>query len=467
MKYVSTRGTAPELEFEDVLLAGLARDGGLYVPKSWPVFTAEQIRAFAGQPYCDVAFEVMAPFVGNSIPEDEFRALLKEAYGGFSHRAVAPLVQAESNLFIAELYHGPTLAFKDFAMQILGRLMDRALIKRGERATILGATSGDTGGAAIEAFRGRRAIDIFILHPAGRVSDVQRRQMTSASEENVFNIALEGTFDDCQHVVKGLFNDLEFRDQYRITGVNSINWARIMAQVVYYFTAGVSLGAPARPVSFSVPTGNFGDVFAGFVAHKMGLPIEQLVVATNVNDILVRVLETGIYEPQGVTATYSPSMDIQVSSNFERLLFEMAGRDSGRVSSLMEDLATKGKFQLSENELAPMRGLFKGVCIDEAQTFETIKSLYVDNHYVIDPHSAIALEAGRQSATGGVPMICLSTAHPAKFPDVVEKATGTPPPQPTRLQAQLKDEERFEVLDNDLEAVKAYVAGQTGLGGSA
>lgn len=466
MKYVSTRGTAPTLEFEDVLLAGLARDGGLYVPEAWPRFSTDEIAAMAGKPYSDVAFEVMAPFVGEAVPGDELKALIDDAYAGFAHKAVAPAVQADSNLFILELFHGPTLAFKDFAMQILGRLMDRALINRGERATIVGATSGDTGGAAIEAFRGREQIDIFILHPHGRVSDVQRRQMTTARESNVFNIAVEGTFDDCQHIVKALFNDLGFRDDYRLTGVNSINWARIMAQVVYYFTAAVALGAPSRPVSFAVPTGNFGDVFAGYVAQKMGLPVERLVVATNVNDILVRTLEGGTYEPLGVTATFSPSMDIQVSSNFERLLFEMSGRDAARVTALMDDLRAKGSFTLSENELAPMRALFSARRVDEEETFKTIAAQYSDNAYVIDPHSAIALEAGRQCQTGAVPMVALSTAHPAKFPDVVTKATGARVEQPQRLVDQLHDKERFEVLANDEGAVKAYIVQHTRAGGA-
>lgn len=458
MKYVSTRGDAPCLEFEDVLLAGLARDGGLYVPESWPRFSADEIAAMRGKPYTEVAYQVMAPFVGDAIEELEFRALIEEAYDGFQHQAVAPLVQMTPQLWLLELFHGPTLAFKDFAMQILGRLMDRALQKRGERATILGATSGDTGGAAIEAFRGRDSIDIFILHPHGRVSDVQRRQMTTAREANVFNIALEGNFDDCQAVVKALFNDHDFRDGQKVTGVNSINWARIMAQIVYYFTAAAALGSPERLVSFSVPTGNFGDVFAGFVAQQMGLPIERLVVATNVNDILVRTLEAGEYRPDGVTATYSPSMDIQVSSNFERLIFEMAGRDAGRVKSLMEDLATKGRFKLSENELAPMRALFSGVRVDEQETFKTIARCHTDNDYVIDPHSAIGLSAAAHHARNGEPMVALATAHPAKFPDVVREATGGEVAQPERLVAQLHEEERVEILPNELEAVKAYIA---------
>ncbi len=463
MKYVSTRGQAPVLEFEDVMLSGLARDGGLYVPETWPTFSAEQIEALRGCSYQEIAFQVMFPFVSSSIDEAEFKELIDQAYSGFSHRAVAPLVQMDDNLWLLELFHGPTLAFKDFAMQILGLLMDRALIKRGERATILGATSGDTGGAAIEAFRGREQIDIFILHPHGRVSDVQRRQMTTAVEENVFNIALEGTFDDCQAMVKAMFNDHEFRDGMKVTGVNSINWARIMAQIVYYFTAAVALGSPNRPLSFAVPTGNFGDVFAGFVAHKMGLPIEKLVVATNVNDILVRTLEAGTYKPDGVTATYSPSMDIQVSSNFERLMFEMAGRDATRISSLMDDLSSKGEFQLSENELAPMRDLFIGMRIDEDETVARIQAEFGDNNYIIDPHSAIALEAGARLSqeANDVPMIALATAHPAKFPDVVTDATGADVPQPARLIAQLKSEERVSKLPNDLATVSQFIADKT------
>lgn len=464
MKYVSTRGAAQPLDFEEVMLAGLARDGGLYVPEDWPTFNEDEISAMAGLPYAEVAFRVMLPFIGGTVPEDELKALINDAYNGFSHNAVAPLVQADSNIFIAELFHGPTLSFKDFAMQILGRLMDRALIQRGERATILGATSGDTGGAAIEAFRGRSAIDIFILHPSGRVSEVQRRQMTTAREENVFNIALEGTFDDCQHVVKALFNDLEFRDQYRITGVNSINWARIMAQVVYYFTTATALGAPYRPISFSVPTGNFGDVFAGFVARKMGLPIETLVVATNVNDILVRTLESGVYEPRGVNATYSPSMDIQVSSNFERLLFEMTGRDAARVASLMADLQKTGGYRLSENELEPMRAVFSARRVDEETTYSTIDRVYRENDYVIDPHSAIALEAGASLQTGDVPMVALATAHPAKFPEVVGKATGDTVRAPARLKEQLMDEERVTTLANDFELIKRHIAAETRAG---
>ena len=366
LRYVSTRGTAPALGFEDVMLTGLARDGGLYVPESWPRLAPSDIEALAGLPYAEIAARVMEPFVGSDIPQNEFSELVEQAYATFSHEAVTPLIEMGPDQWLLELFHGPTLAFKDIAMQLLARLMDRALQRRKARATIVGATSGDTGGAAIEAFAGREAIEIFILHPHGRVSDVQRRQMTTSSAENVHNIAIEGTFDDCQALLKGLFNDLERRDRLSLAGVNSINWARIMAQSVYYFVSAVALGAPGRGVSFCVPTGNFGDVFAGYAASRMGLPVNRLVIATNVNDILVRTLKTGRYEPNEVVATSSPSMDIQVSSNFERLVFEAAGRDANRVCHLMDGLAEQGGFTLSDDELASLRALFSAIAVDEA-----------------------------------------------------------------------------------------------------
>ncbi len=457
MRYVSTRGTAPILGFEDALLAGLARDGGLYVPEEWLVFSKEKIRSFAGKSYQDTAYEVMAPFVGDSIPEGEFRALIDDAYAGFQHSAVAPLVQMGANDWILELFHGPTLAFKDFAMQVLARLMDRALKARGRRATIVGATSGDTGGAAIEAFRGCEVIDIFILHPHGRVSDVQRRQMTTAQEENVINIALEGTFDDCQAIVKTLFNDLDFRDKAALAGVNSINWGRIMAQVVYYFTAATSLGAPDREVSFSVPTGNFGDIFAGFVAKQMGLNIKQLVIATNVNDILARTIETGTYQTREVVATQSPSMDIQVSSNFERLLFELAGRDGTRVCELMDDLKNRGAFSLTQGEQGQLLETFAAFRIDEEETRNVISSVYNRNGYIADPHSAVGIGAAGKLGDDGVPKVALATAHPAKFPDTVEKTTGRLPDSPKQLTSRLEAEERYVVLENSAEAVSNLI----------
>ncbi|MGE3626431.1 MAG: threonine synthase, partial [Hyphomicrobiales bacterium] len=444
VRYVSTRGTAPILGFEDAMLAGLARDGGLYVPEAWPAMSPGDIAALAGMSYAAAAARVMQPFVEDDIPQAEFARITDAAYATFSHKAVAPLVQLAPNQWLLELFHGPTLAFKDVAMQLLARLMDRALERRGRRVTIVGATSGDTGGAAIEAFRGRDSIDIFILHPHGRVSDVQRRQMTSAPEANVHNIAVEGTFDDCQTIVKSLFNDLALRDRLSLAAVNSINWARIMAQTVYYFTAAAALGAPHRELSFSVPTGNFGDIFAGYVARKMGLPIHRLVIATNINDILVRALHSGRYESRDVVATSSPSMDIQISSNFERLVFEACGRDAGHVRSLMDGFAKSGHFTLSRNILDAMGGLFDARSADEAATAATIARVAQETGYIADPHTAVGLYAARQEEAG-VPVVTLATAHPAKFPEAVARACGLEPAQPGRLRAVMTARERYEV----------------------
>ncbi|GBF26506.1 threonine synthase [bacterium MnTg02] len=456
--YVSTRGSATNFGFEDVLLTGLARDGGLFLPGAWPQFSPEDIRELAGLPYPEAALKIMLPFVRECISEDEFQTLLNDAYAGFAHRAVAPLVQIGPNDWVLELFHGPTLAFKDFAMQVLARLMDRTLKSRNARATIIGATSGDTGGAAIEAFRGREAIDIFILHPEGRVSDVQRCQMTTALEANVHNIALEGTFDDCQAIVKALFNDHEFRDRHSLAGVNSINWARIMGQIVYYFTAAVSLGAPDRAVRFCVPTGNFGDIYAGFAAKQMGLPIARLVIATNINDILKRVLETGNYQPQNVVATQSPSMDIQVSSNFERLLFTLCGRDSERVKALMDELRAQHQFTLSDQEFGELKSLFSVYRVDETETVEIIRRLYQETGYIADPHTAVGIGAAMKTPKDpSSPMIALATAHPAKFPDTVERAIGRELDQPEILSDKLSAQERFTVLHNDYAAVAHFI----------
>jgi len=460
VKYVSTRGNAPELGFEDVLLTGLARDGGLYVPKAWPSFSPDEIAALAGKSYCEVAYQVMTPFVGGEIPADEFRAIIEDAYASFSHKAVVPLVQLTANDWLLELFHGPTLAFKDVAMQVLGRLMDRALQARGARATIIAATSGDTGGAAIEAFKGRDAIDVFVMFPDGRVSDVQRRQMTTPTEANVHTIALEGHFDDCQDMVKALFNDHEFRDSMRLAGVNSINWGRIMAQVVYYFTSAVALGAPRRRVSFTVPTGNFGDIFAGFVARRMGLPIEQLVIASNENDILDRMMKTGRYEMRGVTATSSPSMDIQISSNFERLLFEVMGRDARGVGRKMDGLRQSGAFTVDKEALTALRqdlGFSSGSC-SEAETAAMIKSAKHDYGMIIDPHSAVALHvAAGLERDPAIPMVILSTAHPAKFPAVIEAALGSPPAAPQIITRQRMMTERQQRLANDMSEVMKFI----------
>lgn len=457
MRYVSTRSEAPVLGFSDVLLAGLARDGGLYVPESWPEISAAEIADLAGRPYAEVALAIVSRFVGDDIPADELAAMIEASYAGFGHPAVTPLVQIGANHFLLELSHGPTLAFKDVAMQFLGRVMDHVLAKRGLRATIVGATSGDTGGAAIEAFRGRERVDVFIMYPHGRVSDVQRRQMTTAADDNVHAIAVEGTFDDTQSLLKGMFNHFSFRDRIGLTGVNSINWARVVAQVVYYFVAATALGSPHRKVSFTVPTGNFGDVFAGWVAARMGLPIERLVIATNVNDILHRTLETGVYAQREVIATTSPSMDIQISSNFERLLFEATGRDGASVARLMAGLAQARAFTLPDEALAAIRARFSSGRADEAETAATIAATLSATGRLVDPHTAVAIAVAGRFLEEGVPMITLSTADPAKFPDAVEAATGVRPGLPARLEGLFEREEHFTVVPADLGEIERFV----------
>lgn len=457
MKYSSSRGEAPVLEFSDVLLQGLARDGGLYLPETWPQFDAETIASFAGKSYQDVAFTVIQPFIGEDIPEDDLKAMIAEAYAGFRHPAVTPLVQTGANTFVLELFHGPTLAFKDVAMQLLGRLMDYVLAKRGQRATIVGATSGDTGGAAIEAFRGRDRTDIFILFPDGRVSNVQRRQMTTPAEDNVHALALTGNFDDCQAIVKGMFNHFAFRDRVALSGVNSINWARILAQIVYYFVAGAALGSPHRKVSFTVPTGNFGDIFAGYAAMKMGLPVEKLIVATNVNDILARTLETGRYEKRGVKPTLSPSMDIQVSSNFERLLAEVCGRDGEAVRRMMNQLVQSGSFEIESGPLNEMRAHFGAGRCNEEETAATISETWKEAGYLLDPHTAIGVHVAKAHDDGSVPMVVLGTAHPAKFPDAVEKASGVRPELPDNLKDMMTAEERQQVLAAEQNVVERFI----------
>jgi threonine synthase len=459
LRYISTRGEAPELTFVDVTLAGLARDGGLYVPDSWPVFSPDQIAALAGRPYAEVACEVIRPFVGGTISDADLARMAREAYGTFRHPAVAPLTQLNPSTFMLELFHGPTLAFKDLAMQLLARLMDHALAERRERATIVVATSGDTGGAAAEAFRGRDNIDLIALYPHGRISQVQRRMMTTPREANVHAVAIEGTFDDCQAIVKGMFNHHAFRDRVRLSGVNSINWARIVAQVVYYFTAAVALGAPHRKVAFTVPTGNFGDIFAGYVAQRMGLPIERLVIATNVNDILARTISTGIYEVRGVTPTTSPSMDIQVSSNFERLLFDAYGRDPAPVRAAMGSLGQSRRFEVAAQPLAEIRSRFSADRADEDETAATIRSVRKEAGYLIDPHTAVALAvAEKERRDGAAPMVVLSTAHPAKFPDAVKAACGVTPELPEWLADLGTRAERVTVLPNDQGAVERFIS---------
>jgi len=458
VRYVSTRGEVPPLGFMDVTLAGLARDGGLYVPETWPRLSAETIAGFAGRPYAEVAVEVIRPFVGDSISESDLSRLAREAYGAFRHPAVVPIAQFGASTFLLELFHGPTLAFKDVAMQLLARLMDHALAARGEHTTIVVATSGDTGGAAVEAFRGRERADLFVLFPQGRISDVQRRMMTTATDNNVHAIAVEGTFDDCQALVKGLFNHHAFRDRVRLSGVNSINWARIVAQVVYYFTAAATLGAPHRKVAFTVPTGNFGDIFAGYVAERMGLPIDRLVIATNVNDILARTLSTGTYDVREVVATSSPSMDIQVSSNFERLLFEATGRDAAQVRAMMGSLAQAGRFSLSSQALSKIRALFNAERADEEETAATIRTTLRETSRLVDPHTAVALAvAEKETRDPAIPMIVLGTAHPAKFPDVVEAACGVRPGLPDWLSDLPERSERVTPMPVDQAAIEKFI----------
>lgn len=456
MDYVSTRGQAPRLGFGAAMMTGLARDGGLYVPETVPQFSAAEIAAMAGLPYEDMAFRVMRPFIGGFFGDDEFRGLLARAYAGFGHAARAPLVQLGPNHFLMELFHGPTLAFKDFAMQIIGQMMQAALAKTGERITIVGATSGDTGSAAIEAFRGLANVDVFILFPHGRVSEVQRRQMTTPVEANVHALAMDGDFDDCQARLKDMFNDFAFRDGVRLAGVNSINWARVLAQVVYYFHAATALGAPHRKISFTVPTGNFGDIFAGHVAKRMGLPIDRLVIATNQNDILDRALRGGDYRTSGVRPSISPSMDIQVSSNFERALFDALGRDGGAVRALMEGLRQGGGFSIPEAALAALRGEFDSGRASEDETRATIARVLAQSGELLCPHSAVGVKVAEEHV-GLTPMVTLATAHPAKFPDAVQAASGIRPALPPRMADLFERPERMTRVPNDLAALKALV----------
>ena len=455
MRYVSTRGQAPELSFEEAMLTGLARDGGLYVPAEIPQMSQGDIAALAGVSYEEAAFRIMRPFIGDTFTDAEFQDIIARAYASFGHDARAPLKQLGDNHFLLELFHGPTLAFKDFAMQLIGQLFQAALTRRGDRVTIVGATSGDTGSAAMEAFRGLDNVDVFILFPHGRVSEVQRRQMTTVSEANAHALAITGTFDDAQARVKDMFNDFAFRDNVRLAGVNSINWARVLAQVVYYFTSAVSLGAPHRPVSFTVPTGNFGDIFAGYIARSMGLPIEKLVVATNQNDILHRALSTGEYRMDGVKPSISPSMDIQVSSNFERALFNAYDRDGGAVQQLMDELKAGG-FSISQGALEVLRESFASGRASEEETSAMITRALPDMGELLCPHSAIGVHVAEQHL-GTTPMITLATAHPAKFPDAVEAASGIRPDLPPRMGDLFDRAERVTRVENDLHQIEALI----------
>jgi threonine synthase len=459
MRYVSTRGSAPALDFEGATLAGLASDGGLYVPESWPEFSKDEIAAMRGLSYVDTAVAVMRPFVAGCLDDATLKRLCTTAYGRFSHDAVTPVIQLDQQHWLMELFHGPTLAFKDVALQLLGQLFETFLSKRDAHLTIIGATSGDTGSAAIDGVAGRAKIDIFMLHPAGRVSDVQRRQMTTVFAPNVYNIAIDGSFDDAQAIVKALFNDRDFNGRFTLSAVNSINWARLMAQVVYYFYTAVRLGAPDRPVAFSVPTGNFGDVFAGYVAQRMGLPVAKLIVATNVNDILHRALTTGDYSCGTVTATATPSMDIQVSSNFERILFDLAGRDGKGLAKMMADFESTRAMSIPADMLAGSKDLFESARIDADGMSDVMRWAYERTNQVLDPHTAIGLAAARNAGLpADVPVVTLATAHPAKFRDAVERATGVRPHLPARMGNLFEREERYDTLPATKEAIAAYVA---------
>ncbi|MDV4167148.1 threonine synthase [Rhodovulum sp. FJ3] len=457
MKYISTRANAPELNFEQAMLTGLARDGGLYVPESFPTFSSDEIADMAGQSYEEIAFRVMRPYIGDTFTDTEFKDIIARAYAGFGHAARAPLVQLAPNHFLLELFHGPTLAFKDFAMQLIGQLFQAALGRSGDRVTIVGATSGDTGSAAIEAFRGLDNVDVFILFPHGRVSDVQRRQMTTPADDNVHAIAVDGDFDDCQAAVKDMFNDFEFRDAVGLAGVNSINWARVLAQVVYYFSSAVSLGAPHRTIDFTVPTGNFGDIFAGYVAKRMGLPIGKLVVATNQNDILHRAISGKGYIKQGVTPSISPSMDIQVSSNFERALFDAYDRDGAAVTQLMDELKAEGGFTISQGALQRLQDVFTSGRCSEDETSRTITEQFAATGEVLCPHSAVGVKVAEEHQDAQVPMITLATAHPAKFPDAVEQAVHQRPALPERMKNLFDLPERVTRVENDLAAIQTLI----------
>jgi threonine synthase len=458
MRYISTRGGAATLDFEGATLAGLACDGGLYVPEAWPALSEAEIAGLAGLDYAETAVRVMTPFIGDSLTVDELRALCRQAYGTFAHDGVTPLKQLDAQHWLLELFHGPTLAFKDVALQLLGLLFERFLSRRSEHLTVVGATSGDTGSAAIQALAGRAKVDIFMLHPLGRVSEVQRRQMTTVMAPNVHNIAIRGTFDDAQALVKAMFNDASFAGRFHLSAVNSINWARLMAQVVYYFYAAVRLGAPGRPVAFSVPTGNFGDVFAGYVAARMGLPVAKLIVATNVNDILHRALSAGDYSVGTVTPTAAPSMDIQVSSNFERLLFDLHDRDGGSLARTMREFETMKRMTIPADMRAGLT-LFGSARIDADGMAMALRRAIEKSGELVDPHTAIALAAAWDAGLpADVPVVTLATAHPAKFPEAVERASGMRPSLPARMGNLFDRAERYDTLPAELAPIEAYVA---------
>ena len=459
MDYVSTRGNEELLSFDDVLISGLALDGGLYVPKKWPEFPHDEIASFSRLSYQEIAFRVIKPFLGDTFVDSNLRQMIEYAYSGFNHPAVCPIIQIERNHFLLELFHGPTLAFKDIAMQLIGQMFDNCLKKRKQRATIVAATSGDTGSAAMAAFQYSSQIDMFVLFPKDGVSEVQRRQMTTISNSSLYPIAIRGDFDDCQSLVKQMFNDLPFREKVSLAGVNSINWARILAQVVYYFSAAVSVGSPYRKVNFTVPTGNFGDIYAAFVAKKMGLPIDKLIIATNQNDILHRALSSGIYERKKLRRSMSPSMDIQVASNFERLLYDFYQRDGDKINSMMDEFLRVGKLKIEDKAQEAFRESFWSGVTSEIETERTIANSLAKYDALVCPHTAVGLHVAEkfQSYNNQVPMITLATAHPAKFPESVRRATGRNPELPQQYSDLLSREELFAEKDKDLEDLKTYI----------
>jgi threonine synthase len=455
LRYVSTRGGVAPCGFEAALFAGLAADGGLYLPDAWPRLERDELEALQGEPYQQVAARVLAPFVGDGLRQSELGDLIERAYAGFDHALIAPLRQLGPNEWLLELFHGPTLAFKDLAMQLLGRLFEFFLSRGRRPVTIVGATSGDTGAAAIEAFAGRERVTLVILHPHGRISEVQRRQMTTVTAANVHNLAIEGTFDDCQALLKALLADGPLRKRLNLAAVNSINWGRIMAQAVYYVTAALALGAPWRRIAFAVPTGNFGDVYAGYVAHRMGLPLDRLIVATNRTDILARFFATGTYRAGAVVPTTSPSMDIQVASNFERLLLDLYARDAAAVAGLMAGFEAERRLGVSVDALGRARELFDAASVDEDEASATMAEILRTTGELIDPHTAVGVAAGRRCRPSPkIPLVALATAHPAKFPDAVRAATGVAPALPARLADLGRRTERFLLLPNDLAAVR-------------
>ena len=459
MKYISTRGRAPALDFSEVLLSGLAPDGGLYLPNKWPTLSSNEIGQFSSLQYAELALKIIQPFVGGGISKANLTKIINNAYNRFTATEVVPMKRIGTNEYLLELFHGPTLAFKDIALQVLGNLFDHVLVTKGRTSTIIGATSGDTGSAAIEALRDRDTIEIFMLHPFGRISDVQRRQMTTVQSSNIYNVAIKGTFDDCQDLVKAMFNDQLFCNRMQLGAVNSINWARIMSQIVYYFYAATRISSPTDPISFTVPTGNFGNVFSGYAAKCMGLNVDQFVIGSNKNDILTRFLETGSMTIKEVHSTISPSMDIQVSSNFERLLFDLLNKDGLRVKEFMDEFRNKGKFSIDGKTLDTTNSIFYGACFDDEVTKKTIREIYEETGELIDPHTAVGIAAGRaQRHDKNIPMVALATAHPAKFPNAVKDATGKLPKSPVQLEAILKKEEHFIVLENDLEMVRNYIS---------